>query len=195
MMKLKKILFYFFTILAFTQCNNNDNDCLFPDFEKSIKDYINEYEVVSTFNNGASIDSNFNYFCVYFHNQKGNTYFTICQSPLPGYVLFPEVKQEANSINHLLFSISNRYVSIIADKSISLDGFIYNCNENGSLSVNEKDSASLPVYDGSYYPVTYQYSNTNDDIVISKLNDPILDFNPEWKRYEEFHNRKKRTAE
>lgn len=116
----------------------------------------------------------------------------ICQSPLPAYVLFPEVKRTNQPPIFLLYTIKQRNVYIISERNIPLYGLFHVCERNSQLAGIEVDPASIPIYDGSYYPQTYNYSKKGDEIVIQKLDDPILDFKAGWKEYENLFNRNER---
>ena len=179
-------------IYTFCQCTqSNDKEvktCLDPILENAIKSYINEREHLLIFDyEDGNIDTIFNYFIVYFHNQENNTFFTIFQCPWPSYVLFPEVKKNKDPLIHLSFTINQRTVTIISNQSIPTYDLIGKCGNKNQIEKTDVDS---PIYDGSFYPETYQYSKLRGQIIITKLDNPILDFKPGWKEYEDLHIKK-----
>lgn len=190
-MKIKLLIFFIsvvfiFTFYQFTQSTDKGvKTCLNPILENTIKSYIDKKEIVliiKDFEDG-NIDTVFNYFIVYFHNKGNNTFFTICQSPWPAYVFFPEIDRKKDSLIHLSYTFNQRTISIISNKSIPTYDLIGKCGNKNQIEKTNDDS---PIYDGSFYPETYQYSKLNGQIIITKLDNPILDFKPGWKSYEDY---------
>lgn len=177
---------FIFAIYQCTQSNDNGVEpCLNPMIENTIKSYIDNNEIILTIEDfeDGNIDTVFNYFIVYFHNKGNITFFTICQTPWPPYVFFPEIERKNDSLIHISYIINERNVSIISDQSIPTNDLFRICENSNQI---EKMDVDAPIYDGSLYPETYQYTKLQGKIIITKLDNPILDFKPGWKSYEDY---------
>lgn len=188
-MKLLNFVISVVIIFAFYQCTQSTDKgvkaCLNPSLENTIKSYIDKKEIVLITGDfeDDNIDTVFKYFIVYFHNKGNNTFFTICQTPWPAYVFFPEIERKNDSLIHISYIINERNVSIISNQSIPTNDLFRICENSNQI---EKTDVDAPIYDGSLYPETYQYSKLRGEIIITKLDNPILDFKPGWKNYEDY---------
>lgn len=180
-MKIFRFLVYIQVVFLFLFCENENNirkvddinkntpiksdtSCLNYSFYDCVVKYASSIE-------GFFIDIAKPYYSIYFFKIDSTNFFTIWT-----FVEFPKYVENLNPdkvFNFYAFNIEERNIIIIDDNSI--EELLYKpCSESVFLANQISNNSNNIIYDGSWYPQTYEYEVVNSDVKIKKLDTLLL---------------------
>jgi len=167
--------------------------CISNELLQCIEEYINENEYKIAIYDGANNYLYNIYYSLFFFEKGSSNYFTIWESFMPANpknILIDE--NLLTDTNFLYYNILERDVFIINGTNIEDNILFSSCLNNISLGKKKQNIDDVPIYDGSFYPATYQYYNQNGSIIIKKMDIALLHFSSGWAEYEKIQKAKQK---
>lgn len=178
-------------------CTNNSQTkrelCISDELLQCIEEYINENEYKIAIYDEADNYLYDIYYSLFFFNEGSFGYFTIWESFMPANpknILIDE--NLLTDTNFLYYNILERDVFIINGTNTENNILFSSCQENIFLGKKNRSIDEVPIYDGSFYPATYQYYIQSGNIIIEKKDLALLDFSSGWAEYEEIQKDKQK---